>query len=238
VEEFNPYQPPAHSDFVPPPAVGQPGEPLPWSIETALSVGWDRVKHWWPVLIFGPALVMVGQYAISFAAAQLGLVGVDSVISLILGAFFGVGILRMFLSAVRPEEPRFEQIVGGADRMWALLATQMLYAVVVVLGTILLIVPGIILGLGLCLAPYLCVEQQLGPVESLKKSWALMDGCKAQMLGFGVVAIFLVIAGALALFVGMFVANAVIYAGFAWIYLRRRGEVVPERAADRLGQFR
>jgi uncharacterized membrane protein len=237
VEGFNPYQPPAHSDVPPAPVVGAPGEPLDWDIETALSVGWDRTKQWWPVLVFGPAIIMVGNWVISFAMIELGLRGLDSLISLFLGAFFGVGLIRMFLSAVRTEEPRLEQLVGGADRMWALLATEILMGLAILAGLILLVIPGLVLACGLAMAPCICVDQKLGPIDSLKASWAMMRESKLKLVGFGLVAWVVMLVGVLALVVGMFVAIAVVYAAGAWIYLRVRGEEVPRRAADRLGQF-
>lgn len=234
MQGFNPYQPPAHPDVPPPPTVlGEPGEPLIWDIETALSVGWDRVKHWWPVLILVPAMVGIVNAALSWGLQQLGIPALDLVVSLVVGSFLTVGMFRMFLSAMRTEEPQFEQILSGADRMWPMLGTQLLMILAIMLGTIAFVIPGFIIGFGLCLAPFICVDQKLGPIDSLKKSWAIMSGCKLSMLGFSLVGLVLVIVGVLALVVGVFVANAVLYAAFTWIYLRRRGEMVPDRLADR-----
>ncbi|MFV8754923.1 hypothetical protein ACNOYE_30615 [Nannocystaceae bacterium ST9] len=237
MQGFNPYQPPAHADQPPPVFAGVPGEPLDWSIETALSVGWDRVKHWWPVLVLGPVFVNVLSGAISYFMQKAGLQGIDALVSMILGVFFWVGMVRMFTSAVRCEPPSFGQIMSGADRTLPLLGTQILMILAIMAGTIALVIPGIVLALGFSLAPYLCVDQQLGPIESLKRSWELMQGCKLRMLGFGFIAMIVMIAGVLALFVGVFVASAVVYAAFTWIYLRRRGELVPERVDDRVGLY-
>jgi uncharacterized membrane protein len=195
------------------------------------AVGWDRVKRWWPVLIFAPALVAVLNWTITYVMMELGLQGLDSLLSLFISSFFGVGMIRMFLSAMRGEEPQFGQLFSGGDRMFALLGTQLLMGLAIVFGMIALIVPGIIVALGFSLAIFVCVDQQLGPIESLKKSWAMMDGCKAKLFGFGFVCFFVLILGVLALGVGVFVANAVIYGAMAWIYLRRRGEIVPDRLA-------
>jgi hypothetical protein len=234
MQGYNPYQPPVHPEVPPYAALGAPGEPLDWEIETALGVGWDRVKQWWPVLVFAPGLFAVISWVISYVCIEAGLQGLDSLISLFMGSFFGVGMIRMFLSAMRGEEPQFGQLFSGADRMFPMLGTQLLMGLAIGFGMIALIIPGIIVALGFSLAMFVCVDQKLGPIDSLKNSWAMMDGCKLKQLGFGFVCIFVAIVGLLALVVGLFVANAVIYAAMTWIYLRRRGEVVPEK----LGQLR
>lgn len=56
--------------------------------------------------------------------------------------------------------------------------TQVLVALVVGLGTLMLFVPGVIAMLGLMLWPYAMVVEGHGPVDSLKRSWQLMDGSK------------------------------------------------------------
>jgi hypothetical protein len=224
------------------PVASDDGEPLTWDIGTALSVGWDRVKLWWPVLIFGPVVVgminngvsLVHQQLVANLHGSLALL-VDlsfTGVTLVVTAFFTVGLMRAFLTAARGQEPQFGMIFSGADRMWLLLGTQILTGLAVMAGCIALLVPGIILALGLAQAQWICVDEGLPPTDAMKRSWAMMHGSKAKLFGFGFVAIFVCIAGLLALVVGVVVAIAVLYAGTAWIYLRLRGEAVPEHVGQ------
>ena len=238
---YNPYQPPTHQDFpnMQPGPGGLEGEPLPWDASSALSVGWDRVKTWWPVLVFAPLVVGVISQGVSYGlmSVQAGmdpstapLMGlVTSVVELVLGAFFGVGMLRIFISAIRGQSPSFGTLFSGGDRFLPMLGTQLLYGLAIGLGFLALIIPGIILALGLAMAPYLCVDQNMSPVDALKASWDMMKGNKVNLFGFGLLAGLMCLVSILALFVGLFVAVAVTYAAYAWIYLRLRGENVPEQ---------
>jgi uncharacterized membrane protein len=88
------------------------------------------------------------------------------------------------------------------------------------------------LAFGLSMAPYLCVDQNLSAMDSLKASWEMMKGHKGSFFGFCLVAGLMCMFSILALVVGLFVAMAVTYAGIGWIYLRLRGEDVPEQLAS------
>ena len=61
--------------------------------------------------------------------------------------------------------------------VWAML----LYGVVVFIGFIFLIVPGVVIAIGCSLAPYLIVDNpELSAAETLKLSWKMMKGHKWQ----------------------------------------------------------
>ena len=68
-------------------------------------------------------------------------------------------------------------------------------SIVVVLGSILCLVPGIIVGLGISQYSYLVVDQGLGGVDALKKSWEMTNGHKMNLFLFGLLAFLVVIAG-------------------------------------------
>lgn len=54
----------------------------------------------------------------------------------------------------------------------------LLYVLVVTLLSFLLIVPGVIAAVGLCLWPYAMMIEGHGPIDALKRSWQLTDGAK------------------------------------------------------------
>src|SRR5262249_36576075 len=84
-------------------------------------------------------------------------------------------------------------------------------------------VPGVILGLGLSLSSYYCIDQKMGPIDAMKASWAATNGQKGKIFLFGLVAFLLIIAGYLACLCGAFVAIPVVMVAFATIYLRLSG---------------
>jgi uncharacterized membrane protein len=227
---YNPYEPPRADDVWRPPTLGMAsGQPLPWTIEEALAVGWDRVKQWWPVLVLGAVGVNIASSVVSQVLLRMGFPLLGNLVSLLLSLYLAAGLLRAVMSAVRGEAPSFGQLLSGGDRLLPLLGTIVLGGLCTLAGFVVFVIPGIVLSLGLSLTYFACIDEQLGPVEALKRSWALTDGCKLQLFGFGLIALVVMLAGLLALVVGVFVAIPLLYVAGAWIYTRRRGEPVPDR---------
>ncbi len=76
--------------------------------------------------------------------------------------------------------------------------------VVIILGIILLIVPGIILGLGLSMAYFVMIDKpELGVIDTLKESWRIMKGNKTKLLGLNLRFIPWAILGVLCLIIGV-----------------------------------
>ncbi|MBO86449.1 MAG: hypothetical protein CL927_13925 [Deltaproteobacteria bacterium] len=66
------------------------------------------------------------------------------------------------------------------------LGGQLLYGLIVLLGSCALIVPGIMAAIGLIFWPYAMVVEGHGPVNALKRSWQLSTGSKLHLFLFGV----------------------------------------------------
>ena len=83
------------------------------------------------------------------------------------------GLILLQIKAAAGEHPTpmacFKQ---GLPRLLPLIFMSILAVLLVMLGFIALIIPGLILIRGFYLAPYYIVEQNIGPVEALKKCFA------------------------------------------------------------------
>ncbi len=140
----------------------------------------------WPVfyLSFLPGLVAVvgmvlasditegRQTAASLdgrAALGLVLVVVGSLWSLVTYP----GLLLLQTKAVAGEHPTatdcFKQ---GLPRLLPFIFMSIMAVSLMILGLLALIIPGLILVRGFCLAPYYVIDQKLSPVEALRKSYA------------------------------------------------------------------
>ncbi len=230
---FNPYAPPTDpSNFVPPPQAG--GGPIPWEPGEVLSAAWEIVKVHWPVLIFAPFVGQLiagvpGQVINGIGAAsgdqnvQIGMNLVGTLIGLVAGAFFNVGITRVFLSAARGEQPRFGDIFSGGNRFLALLGAQFLVGLCVIVGFLLLIIPGIYAALALSQTNYYVVDKNMGPIEAMQASWRATEGQKGNIFLFGLLSMLVILGGLLACCVGVFPAGAVVGLGAAIVYTRISG---------------
>ena len=120
---------------------------------------------------------------------------------------YDLAVLRLFHG---DETVAFRNMFAGFSKFRTLFLTFLLYVLVILVGLILLIVPGMILLLALWPAFLLVMEDDLGPVDALKGAWALTRGYKGKILVLGLVGFAVVITGILVLGLGLFVAGPVI----------------------------
>lgn len=198
-----------------------------------MSAAWRIFTQNWFVLTFTlvlyevitQALGLVGytarQAGIESGASGLSMAG--SVTQFVVGSYLQVGLVQISLAAARGQSPSFAMLFGGVHRLWPMVGSTLLIMVVVFVGFLMLIVPGVILLFGLSMAGYFVVDAGLGPVAALKASWAATRGHKAMLFGFGFLAGLVLIGGLLALLVGVFPAMAVVSVAMAVIYTRLTG---------------
>ena len=99
----------------------------------------------------------------------------------IYGAFY-LGISIFCLAIARNEEAEFGMLFSGFKNYGKTLGLFLLMMLLIVIGTLLLIVPGIILALMFGLAFFILADNpNIGVVDALKKSKAMMDGYKGKL---------------------------------------------------------
>lgn len=116
---------------------------------------------------------------------------------------------------------------------WRYVAVKILAAAIVIVGLILLIIPGIIAALMLLFSNYLVIDKNLGPIEALKESMRITKGHKWQLLLLVLAVACMNILGALAFFVGLLVTVPISILAMAHVYRtleHKASEVVPVKA--------
>lgn len=156
-------------------------------------------------------------------AAPLVLSAIAGLGALVLQAFFQVGVVRMFLDAVRGRAPELRDLVSGFDRAWPMLIAVVLFDLAVWMGTLFLIVPGVIALCGLLFHAWFVVDQELGAFGALQASWATTRGQKGRVFLLLLTTAALAIAGLAACGVGVFPALAIAFAMQGLAYVRMTG---------------
>ena len=131
------------------------------------------------VALFGPPLPK------TMAELTTSAVLIHLVIPSIIGAVAQMTIAKLVIEA----SSGISQPVGTALRsalltLPVLIASLILAGVPVMAGMLLLFVPGFYMMARLTLALPLVIEERLGPVAALTRSWALTDGNGLRVLGF------------------------------------------------------
>jgi uncharacterized membrane protein len=111
-------------------------------------------------------------------------------------------------------------LFAGFRRYVPVFVSTLLVGIAVVVGLILFIIPGIFLGCGLWAAPLLVLDQGHGGVDSLKASWAMMNGYKLAYFVFGIVAAVVIAIGFALCGVGAIVAVPIVALAYGAFYNR------------------
>lgn len=150
---------------------------------------------------------------------------VTTVVGLLVQAYMMGGITEVALRVARGEATNVGDVFSGGKHFGAFLVGHIVYSLLIAIGSLLCIVPGVIVALGTCLYGMLIVDRKLSGIDALKASWELTNGHKVQLLIFGVIAMLATAAGYIACFVGAVVASfPVIFVALAYVYLRLQGE--------------
>lgn len=125
----------------------------------------------------------------------------------------------VFLKAVRGERVEIKDMFAVFQRnYWNAVVANVVVSVIVGMGFVMLIVPGIIFACRLAFVPYLVVDKQMDVMEALRVSWNMTRGYGGQIFLMGLMAFFIAIGGLICFIVGIFVSIMWIKASFAAMY--------------------
>ena len=141
---------------------------------------------------------------------------VFNVINVVLGGGLGLGLLKI----IRGEEAPIGVLFSGIGKVVPLVVATVISAVLVTIGLILLVIPGIVAGLGLSQALFLVMDRDLDGVAAVKASWAMMKGYKLSLLILELVILVMVLVSLIPLGLGLFVSIPVAALASAAFYNR------------------
>lgn len=125
----------------------------------------------------------------------------------------------VFLKAVRGERIEVKDIFVVFQRnYWNVVIANIVVGIIVGMGFVMLIVPGIIFACRLAFVPYLVVDREMDVMDALRVSWDMTRGYGWQIFLMGFLSIFVVIAGIICLFVGVIISVMWISTAFAAMY--------------------
>ena len=134
----------------------------------------------------------------------------------------------VFLKAVRREKIEIKDMFAVFDRnYWNAVLASIVVVVIVIIGLIMLIFPGIIFAVRLAFVQYLIIDRKMEALEAIKKSWEMTSGHGWHIFWMALLAIPIFIAGLILLFFGVFISVMWVSTAFAVFYhavCLKRGE--------------
>lgn len=125
----------------------------------------------------------------------------------------------LFLKAMRDEEAELRILFDGFKRRYfdIVLANLIVFALVMI-GIVMLVIPGIIIWCRLAFVPYLVMDKELDPMKAVEKSWQMTRGHGWTIFFMGVLSIFIFIAGVIVFIFGALISIMWIHSAFASLY--------------------
>ncbi|MDR1523786.1 MAG: hypothetical protein LBS79_00825 [Tannerella sp.] len=129
-----------------------------------------------------------------------------SVLCFFLLCLFQLGYLKNCFQTLDGEEPQFSSYGQVSRKLLSFLVAYIIYSIIITIGCVLLIIPGIYLTLRLQFFFASMVDENTGIIESFKRSWTITKGHSLSLFVVMLIMILISFIGQIALFVGLFVA--------------------------------
>jgi len=161
-----------------------------------LREGVDAVVRRFP-LLFGGWLVILGVNQAVTVAVPPTWSWVSLVISLVLLAPLQAGFHLIALRAIRNEPTGFRDLFVGFSRWGTIVGASLLVSLLICLGILLFLLPGILWALTYAFVPIAVLDRsrgvgprrRLGPIEAMRRSRELTEGYRGVLFGIGLLLI-------------------------------------------------
>lgn len=179
----------------------------------SLKQAWANIwPHFWWLLLFTLILAIInsiqsGENGANYTLTDGILDGVGGLLSIFIGIPLSFGLTRAHLAVSRGDKPTWGDF--GAffkERYWQSIGLGLLVALIVSLGFALLIIPGIYLMVRMAFSGQHFIENGTGITDSIRASFEDTKDRWWPVFGMVLLSIGLILAGVVALVVGIFVA--------------------------------
>lgn len=207
-------------------------------IFNTISHAWEVVKAnlGMLVLLFFVSFVVVlipsGLSTLFDDSAPLALV--FNLLSYSVSFIVQIGLIRVGLKAYNGEDISFEDLYSDIGKFISYAIASILYGIIVSIGFMLLIIPGIYLSIRLFFFTIAVVSEDLGPIEALKRSYELTQGNVLSILVLTFMLSLLNFAGVLLLGVGLLITIPIMEIALIHAYFLLGGGESKSSFNDRL----
>lgn len=164
------------------------------------------------------------------SAVGIGALIVFQALAVVAGILFELGTVRITLDFVDTQRAHIRDLFLQYRLLWRYFMASLLYNLIVFVGFLLLVVPGIIWALKFQFYSFALVDENAGVLDSFRRSAALTQGVKWNLLLLWLVLALVVIAGFLTLGIGLLWAVPTIMVARAFVFRTLVKQTVPKEA--------
>ncbi len=191
-----------------------------FSITEAIKTGWQKTFQnlwlWVGIMITSGVIYVVLTNLTRNSNGVLNLI--LSIASFVIQAIIEIGVITIALRLLGGQSVKYTDMFNGYPLVWQFLIATIVGSVLVVVGLIVFIIPGIYIALRLSQACFLVIDQKLQGIDALKKSWAMTQGHAMQLLLLAIAFALINMVGAVALLIGLLVTIPTTTIAMAFVY--------------------
>ncbi len=195
------------------------------SVGSAYKNGWRQL--FWEYFL-GLFLILIISFIIGIpggmnewaqGSAAAGILGFLAFIyNILVNGPVQYGMAFAFLKAARGDKLETKDMFEAFKNYWNAVLASLLVFIIIIVGLILLIIPGIFFACKLAFTPYLVVDRKMAVMEALEESWRMTGGHAWKVFLIGLLAIPICIAGLLCFIVGIIISIMWVSLAFASLY--------------------
>jgi len=193
-------------------------------VGSAYTNGWRQLwKYFLELFLIGIIGFIIGiptgMHEWVQGAAAVGILGfLAFVYSILVNGPVQYGVAFAYLKAARGDKLEIKDMFEAFKNYWNAVLASLLVFVIIVIGLVLLIVPGIIFACKLAFTPYLVVDRKMAVMEAIEESWRMTGGHAWKVFLIGLLSIPICIAGLLCFCVGIIISIMWVSLAFASLY--------------------
>jgi len=200
-----------------------------FSISGLFAEAWVLFKKNWKFSLLVVLMITIiqvflglGSYGVDpMTGARYGSVLI-SVIGFVASVVIAIGSVTIFIGLARGEEKELEDLVMSVSikKMVTYLFASIIYGMIVILGLLLFVIPGIIAILVFLPYVYVLTDKNLNATESLKKTREMTKGNRINIFLLLIVLAIFNLLGFLAFVVGLLFTSTITMFVFALMYIK------------------
>lgn len=197
----------------------------PFHIPQSLEYGWDVLSKRWLALVTWSILLSLPHVVMNLTMFGFKVLSADHLVPQAL-TYLNVAInlvtyllyTKAVLLCMDDDPAGIGDVLSGLKFLIPFSVASFLFFCVISIGTVLLVIPGVYLWLALGLYSFLVVDQFMGPIEALKRSWEITKGHRLKLLFLYFVLSMVVFGGIICFGIGVIPASIVSIVALADVY--------------------
>lgn len=181
-----------------------------FSATECVHYGWETFKKRPWFLVGATVVMLILSWVVGSINAESGDTFIQifsiSVAALIVQTFIDMGLTNFTLKAGDDIGTVELSDLWHPHSFWSFLVATFLTGVVVVLGLIAFIIPGIILALMFFFVKFLVIDRDMNPVDAMKESIRITKGNRFELLVLALLVLVLNVVGALCIGLGLLIS--------------------------------